>query len=139
MPAYAFYGPCLARGLAVDVSECVVLAATSCCWDLFVSRQAVERELPEASCIAMRERPQEDCGPNLGRIAKLTAECGAPQAAVSLSLQLVVPPFLFRRHDRSRGEADDLIALALATHGVPELRFPAELRLRSLQGSGRRL
>lgn len=139
MPAYAFYWPCLARGLAVDVSECVVLAATSCCWDLFVSRQAVERELPEASCITRGKGLRRTCDPNLGRIAKLTAECGAPQAAVSLSLQLVMPPFLFRRHDPSRGEADGLIALALATHGVPELRFPAELRLRSLQASGRRL
>ncbi len=98
--AYALRGPCLARGKVVEIVECVVLAATSCCWDLFVSRQAVERELHGAPRIELRRRLQEGCGPVQGHIAMLTADCGA-QAAVSMSFQLAMPPLYLGDISRS--------------------------------------
>jgi hypothetical protein len=49
-------------------------------------------------------------------------------AAVSLSLQLVMPPALLRRHDPSRGEPGGANVLAPTAHGVPELRPPAALQ-----------
>ncbi len=105
VPAYALCGACLTRGKVVEISSVSFLprrvAAGTC---------SFPAKPLSASCM---ERPASNSGggfrkavSSFGVTSRSSPLSAGPQAAVSMSFQLAVPPFMPRRHDPSRGESD---------------------------------